>query len=155
MSYRVAGNFIPCRSCRCVTGHRRIRMSIPVPLIVHLLRGPTVWMHTDELPVISLSATSVLRGMKLNQWKFCSLETERLVTVSRLPEDRMLTTPNSSSQLSDKKPVSRPSKKRHARAIKRVLDGKSREIVGWLYEWNTGQIAVMWKDQPCEDVIYV
>ncbi|SFH28499.1 hypothetical protein SAMN04488020_109113 [Palleronia marisminoris] len=67
----------------------------------------------------------------------------------------MMTTPNSSSQLSDKKPVSRPSKKRHARAIKRVLDSKSREIVGWLYEWNTGQIAVMWKDEPCEDVIYV
>ncbi len=67
----------------------------------------------------------------------------------------MMTTPDNSPQLSANKPENRSSKKRHARAIKRVLDSKSREIVGWLYEWNTGQIAVMWKDQPCEDVIYV
>jgi hypothetical protein len=43
---------------------------------------------------------------------------------------------------------------RHAHPIKRILDRKSRNIVGWLYEWNTGQIAPMWKDKPCEDVIY-
>jgi len=67
----------------------------------------------------------------------------------------MMTTTNNTPQLSDRKRENRPSKKRHARAIKRILDSKSREIVGWLYEWNTGQIAVMWKDEPCEDVIYV
>jgi hypothetical protein len=43
---------------------------------------------------------------------------------------------------------------RHAHPVKRILDRKSRNIVGWLYEWNTGQIAPMWKDKPCEDVIY-
>lgn len=43
---------------------------------------------------------------------------------------------------------------RHAHAIKRILDRENREVVGWLYEWNTGQIAPMWKDKPCKDVIY-
>lgn len=43
---------------------------------------------------------------------------------------------------------------RHAHAIKRILDRESHETVGWLYEWNTGQIAPMWKKKPCKDVIY-
>ena len=43
---------------------------------------------------------------------------------------------------------------RYAHPINRILDRKSRNTVGWLYEWNTGQIAPMWKDKPCEDVIY-
>lgn len=41
-----------------------------------------------------------------------------------------------------------------ARAVKRVLDRRSLEIVGWLYRWNTGHLAVMWKDEKQEDVIY-
>ena len=45
-------------------------------------------------------------------------------------------------------------KPRHAHAIKRILDRKTLTIVGWLYEWNTGQTTPMWKDQPCKDVIY-
>lgn len=42
----------------------------------------------------------------------------------------------------------------HARAIKRVLDPSTNEVVGWLYEWNTGQVGIMWKDEPRRDVIY-
>ena len=38
--------------------------------------------------------------------------------------------------------------------IKRVLDQESRKVVGWLYRWNTGQVAVMWKGERCESVIY-
>ncbi len=41
-----------------------------------------------------------------------------------------------------------------AHPIKRVLDQNSREVVGWLYRWNTGQVAVMWKRERCENVIY-
>lgn len=41
-----------------------------------------------------------------------------------------------------------------AHPIKRVLDQKSREVVGWLYRWNTGHVAVMWKGDRCENVIY-
>lgn len=38
--------------------------------------------------------------------------------------------------------------------IKRILDPTSRKVVGWLYRWNTGHLAVMWKDERCENVIY-
>ena len=32
-----------------------------------------------------------------------------------------------------------PRKKRlEAKAIERILDAKTREVVGWLYQWNTG-----------------
>lgn len=44
--------------------------------------------------------------------------------------------------------------KQHASAIKRVLDAKSRKVVGWLYEFGTGDLGVMWKADRCEDVIY-
>lgn len=47
-----------------------------------------------------------------------------------------------------------PQKKEQARPVKRVLDRNSQEVVGWLYEWNTGHLAVMWKDGKREDVIY-
>ena len=45
-------------------------------------------------------------------------------------------------------------RKEEAQAIKRVLDAKTREVVGWLYEWNTDQISVMWKDGARKNVVY-
>ncbi|ATF04030.1 hypothetical protein PhaeoP75_04431 (plasmid) [Phaeobacter gallaeciensis] len=45
-------------------------------------------------------------------------------------------------------------KRLEAKAIKRILDAKTREIVGWLYEWNTGEILPRWKDGRRENVIY-
>ena len=42
----------------------------------------------------------------------------------------------------------------HARAIKRVLDARSRDVVGWLYQWGTGDLSIMWKGERCADVIY-
>ena len=45
-------------------------------------------------------------------------------------------------------------KKEQAHAIRRVLDPTSKEVVGWLYEWNTGQVGIMWKSGPRADVIY-
>lgn len=45
-------------------------------------------------------------------------------------------------------------RKEQAHAIRRVLDPTSKEIVGWLYEWNTGQVGIMWKSGPRADVIY-
>ncbi|MBM3603264.1 MAG: hypothetical protein FJX25_00580 [Alphaproteobacteria bacterium] len=43
---------------------------------------------------------------------------------------------------------------REAHPVKRVLDANSREVVGWLYKWNTGSLAVMWKGERRENVIY-
>ncbi|WP_298864535.1 hypothetical protein [uncultured Sulfitobacter sp.] len=34
------------------------------------------------------------------------------------------------------------------------MDQDSREVVGWLYEWNTGERELMWKNGQREDVIY-
>ncbi len=42
----------------------------------------------------------------------------------------------------------------HGCAIKRVLDAKSRNVVGWLYEFGTGDLGIMWKADRCKDVIY-
>ena len=48
-----------------------------------------------------------------------------------------------------------PRKKRlEAKAIERILDAKTREVVGWLYQWNTGALAPMWKDGRKTNVIY-
>lgn len=44
--------------------------------------------------------------------------------------------------------------KLHATPIKRILDRSSREVVGWLYEWNTGAQVPMWRDGRRSDVVY-
>jgi hypothetical protein len=41
-----------------------------------------------------------------------------------------------------------------ATPIKRILDRETREVVGWLYEWNTGAHVPMWKDGRKSDVVY-
>ena len=43
----------------------------------------------------------------------------------------------------------------HARAVKRILDRQSGTLVGWLYEWNTGELVPRWKAEAKSDVIYV
>lgn len=45
-------------------------------------------------------------------------------------------------------------KRLHAKAIKRILDQETRELVGWLYEWNNGDIVPRWKAKAQTDVIY-
>lgn len=52
------------------------------------------------------------------------------------------------------KAVKNPVENEHAYAIKRVLDAGSRDVVGWLYQWGTGDLSVMWKGERCENVIY-
>ncbi len=42
----------------------------------------------------------------------------------------------------------------HAEPIKRILDKKTRQVVGWLYQWNTGELVPSWKDGRKSDVIY-
>lgn len=42
----------------------------------------------------------------------------------------------------------------HAAPIKRILDRTTREVVGWLYEWNTGSQVPMWKEGRKTDVVY-
>ena len=44
--------------------------------------------------------------------------------------------------------------RRQARAIMRVLDQDTHEVVGWLYEWNTGETSVMWKAGKRENVVF-
>lgn len=41
-----------------------------------------------------------------------------------------------------------------ARVIKRIFDRQSRDVVGWLYEWNTGEWEPMWKNGKCDDIVY-
>ena len=48
-------------------------------------------------------------------------------------------------------------KKIEGTAIARILDARTREIVGYLFEWNTGEIDPKWNDDiPREekDIIY-
>ncbi len=48
-----------------------------------------------------------------------------------------------------------PRKKRlEAHAVKRILDKETGEVVGWLYQWNTGALVPRWKDGPKTDVVY-
>ena len=41
-----------------------------------------------------------------------------------------------------------------ARAIGRILDRQTREVIGWVYEWNTGERAHLWKNGEREDIVY-
>ncbi len=41
-----------------------------------------------------------------------------------------------------------------AKAIGRILDRQSREVVGWIYEWNTGERGQMWTTSYRDDVVY-
>lgn len=45
-------------------------------------------------------------------------------------------------------------KRIHARAVCRIFDKKSGDLVGWLYEWNTGELVPRWKAQEFKDVFY-
>jgi len=43
------------------------------------------------------------------------------------------------------------------KAIARILDAETREIVGYLFEWNTGDIDPKWNDdiqRDENDVVY-
>ncbi len=44
--------------------------------------------------------------------------------------------------------------RRHAEPIKFILDRETRDVVGWLYKWNTGALVPMWKNGACLNVIY-
>ena len=48
----------------------------------------------------------------------------------------------------------RADKRIDAKPIKRILDRKTLEVVGWLYEWNTGELLPMWKSEAHKDFIY-
>ncbi len=39
----------------------------------------------------------------------------------------------------------------HAHAIKRIWDQETGELVGWLYQWNTGELVPRWKDATPAD----
>jgi hypothetical protein len=52
------------------------------------------------------------------------------------------------------RPVSNGQRRLHARAIKRILDRETGDLVGWLYEWNTGELVPRWKTKAQKDVIY-
>jgi hypothetical protein len=45
--------------------------------------------------------------------------------------------------------------RRYAKPVKRIIDKKTREVVGWLYQWNTGHLVPMWKDEEVENIEYV
>jgi hypothetical protein len=42
----------------------------------------------------------------------------------------------------------------HAHAVSRILDRETGELVGWLYEWNTGEVVPRWIDKAKSDVVY-
>lgn len=42
----------------------------------------------------------------------------------------------------------------HARAVKRIFDRQTGDLVGWLYEWNTGALVPRWKSEAHEDVYF-
>lgn len=52
------------------------------------------------------------------------------------------------------RPAGKESKRLHARAVKRILDRETGALVGWLYEWNTGELVPRWKTKAQSDVIY-
>lgn len=42
----------------------------------------------------------------------------------------------------------------HAHAVKGIYDRQTGEHVGWLYEWNNGDLVPRWSAAPHDDVVY-
>tara|TARA_R100000306_G_C4364129_1_gene136761 strand:- start:1195 stop:1407 length:213 start_codon:yes stop_codon:yes gene_type:complete len=42
----------------------------------------------------------------------------------------------------------------HAHAVKRIYNRQTGEHVGWLYEWNNGDLVPRWSAAPHSDVFY-
>lgn len=41
-----------------------------------------------------------------------------------------------------------------AAPVQRIINRDTGELVGWLYEWNTGKLVPMWTGNPCDNVEY-
>lgn len=41
-----------------------------------------------------------------------------------------------------------------AEATKRILDATTREVVGWLYVWNTGEALPFWLNGRRDNIVY-
>jgi hypothetical protein len=39
--------------------------------------------------------------------------------------------------------------------VKRILDRETGALVGWLYEWNTGELVPRWKSGAQSEVVFV
>lgn len=45
--------------------------------------------------------------------------------------------------------------KKEGKAVARILDARTKVIVGYLYQWNNGAVDSKWNDDiPREDVVY-
>lgn len=58
------------------------------------------------------------------------------------------------SRVRKSRPTGKDQKRLHARAVKRILDRQTGELVGWLYEWNTGELVPRWKAKAQTDIVY-
>jgi len=58
------------------------------------------------------------------------------------------------SQVRKTRRASKGPKRLHAHAVKRILDRETGVLVGWLYEWNTGEFVPRWKTKAKTDVVY-
>lgn len=58
------------------------------------------------------------------------------------------------SRVRKSRPAGKDQKRLHARAVKRILDRQTGELVGWLYEWNTGELVPRWKANAQTDIVY-
>ncbi len=47
-----------------------------------------------------------------------------------------------------------PEERLHAHAIKRIYDRQTGDHVGWLYEWNTGDLVPRWAAEPHRSADY-
>lgn len=59
--------------------------------------------------------------------------------------------------VSHKENVMPRKKKIEGKAVARILDAKTREVVGYLFKWNNGRIDPKWKDdiqRAEEDIVY-
>lgn len=50
---------------------------------------------------------------------------------------------------------SRIGERLEAKPIACIVDQRTKEIVGWLYVWNTGQRVPRWIRKPRKDVFYI
>lgn len=62
--------------------------------------------------------------------------------------------PNQKIKVTSKTTLKKTNKKLYAWPVQRILDKETLELVGWVYQWNTGERGRTWENGEKNNVIY-
>lgn len=115
----------------------------------HAARGPPNFLPSGPLSSIRFRPQDGLRPL-------CSVQSNGMpFGWSNQPRLRHWRKGDQALTASEKDLNMARKQKIEGKAVARILDAQTRDIVGYLYEWNTGALTPKWKDDIVrENVVY-